>query len=75
MLVEFGLPIGPKQTMLGWFSRGMITLLLRFWGRKAEIRDANKKSEEGLKVKEQMEGSECTSGISKMGAIAGEDDS
>ena len=46
MLVEFGLPIGPKQTMLGWFSRGMITLLLRFWGRKAEIRGANKKSDE-----------------------------
>ena len=53
----------------------MTTLFLRFCRRKAEIRDANKKSEEGLKVKEQMEGSECTSGISEMDAIVGAGDS
>jgi len=31
--------MGPKQIMLGWFSSGIIILPLRFWKKRAEIRD------------------------------------
>jgi hypothetical protein len=45
MLVGSGFPIGPKQIMLAWFSSGIIILPLRFWKKRAEIRDATEERE------------------------------
>jgi len=73
ILVGSEFPMGPKQTMLGWFSSGIIMLPLRFWKWRRKWGTRLKGLEGEWKTNATDEERRRTSGISEMDAIAGGD--